>query len=553
MIFKIKSLIKFSRALFFAPNKGKRGGIVRFFMRISLCNLIFLGYTQNPAMAQVISEVPSYSKGNSNEPIGLAIDNASNLWFTVARGDQIGEISPSGEVKTFALPIPEAVPIRRSVKTIAKGSDGNMWFLEKRKVGRITPAGEITEFDSGIGQGGALESIAIGPDGNVWVVGGGEIRKMSPTGASVGFRDGISGDAYLRDVVAGSDGNIWFTDQKNSYLGKITPAGLVSLYDKGMGKNAAPSVIATGSDGNVWFFEEGAGKIGKITPSGVITEYPLPEKQNNDIYIQAMASGPDGNIWFTDAHERKVGSISPIGAISTIHFVGRNPDNSRYPKKTDYLSGIVRGTGEKLWFADSGRGQFALLSLKNPLLENLSTGMSIEEISKKVHPPENMIELLKNVEIVTALGLQSRIDFYKKKNLEHFLGAKNPNIKFSEKIISSGTAKEVSANFDEFMGGAKITVQRVLDNGSSISSSLIIEASNPNSFPKFDYIENIFGSNWRRETFEVVDSVYSGPDIFHRDDKNRKSASDAYAEFFGENSLKKIKFVAISDEVKRAN
>ena len=51
---------------------------------------------------------------------------------------------------------------------IAAGPDGNMWFTERHRIGRITPAGVITEFSEGIFLPFGSSGIAAGPDGNLW-------------------------------------------------------------------------------------------------------------------------------------------------------------------------------------------------------------------------------------------------------------------------------------------------------------------------------------------------------------------------------------------------
>jgi hypothetical protein len=53
---------------------------------------------------------------------------------------------------------------------IAAGPDGNLWFAEYfgNRIGRITPAGVVTEFSAGISPGSGLGAITAGPDGNLW-------------------------------------------------------------------------------------------------------------------------------------------------------------------------------------------------------------------------------------------------------------------------------------------------------------------------------------------------------------------------------------------------
>ena len=46
---------------------------------------------------------------------------------------------------------------------IVAGPDGNLWFVEGSAIGRVTPAGTVTEFSSGLA-GSGLSGIAVGPD-----------------------------------------------------------------------------------------------------------------------------------------------------------------------------------------------------------------------------------------------------------------------------------------------------------------------------------------------------------------------------------------------------
>jgi hypothetical protein len=52
----------------------------------------------------------------------------------------------------------------------AAGPDGNLWFTEQvgNRIGRITPAGVITEFSVGLTANSRPFGITAGPDGNLW-------------------------------------------------------------------------------------------------------------------------------------------------------------------------------------------------------------------------------------------------------------------------------------------------------------------------------------------------------------------------------------------------
>jgi hypothetical protein len=137
-------------------------------------------------------------------------------------------MTPTGAVTEYALPASNWSPIG-----IAKGPDGNLWFTEVQistlapfnasggKIGRITPAGVITEFPI-------------------------PTADSRPTG-----------------ITSGADGNLWFSETQADQIASITPAGVVSEIRIPTAASA-PVGIATGPDGNIWFAESQAHQIGKL-------------------------------------------------------------------------------------------------------------------------------------------------------------------------------------------------------------------------------------------------------------------------------------------------
>src|SRR6185436_1649605 len=155
---------------------------------------------------------------------------------------------------------------------ITSGLDGNLWFTDTGAtpaIGRITPSGEITEFD--------LDSSS------------------SPLG-----------------ITSGPDGNLWFTDTgATPAIGRIASGGEITEYD--LSSKALPTSVAAGCGGDaVWLADSGASRaIGRVTPAGVVTEFPTGlESSPYD-----LTCGSDGNLWFT------LPEGSAIGRFGT----GRSP------------------------------------------------------------------------------------------------------------------------------------------------------------------------------------------------------------------------------------
>lgn len=107
---------------------------------------------------------------------------------------------------------------------IAAGPDGNMWFTGNNKVGRITPAGVITEFP--VAFGSSSDGIAAGPDGNIWFSGRNtnKVGRITPAGVVTDFPvpTPASGTNALASIALGPDGNLWFTEWSGNKIGRIT-------------------------------------------------------------------------------------------------------------------------------------------------------------------------------------------------------------------------------------------------------------------------------------------------------------------------------------------
>src|SRR5205823_5779856 len=76
----------------------------------------------------------------SSDPHGIVTGPDGNLWFTEFSGNNIGRITPAGELMEFPALAAFSYPY-----DIAKGPDGNLWFTENiGKIGKITVDGHVT-------------------------------------------------------------------------------------------------------------------------------------------------------------------------------------------------------------------------------------------------------------------------------------------------------------------------------------------------------------------------------------------------------------------------
>lgn len=295
-----------------------------------------------------------------------------NVWITMPGANAIGKMTPAGQpgagtVTQYAIPTSDSSPI-----DITTGPDGNLWFTEfVGKIGRITTAGQITEYPiAPVRSNGTARKadrafafgITAGPDGALWFV----VNCCAPGGqadSKIG-RITTSGDMTLYPVPAGTspavgittgpDGNLWFpatnvpcanknqpcSQRITGRIQRMTPQGVVTGDFIIPTFYSDPSRIVTGPDGNLWFTEQGGigangcctptfpapGKIGRISTTGVITEFQTQLNSEGSPYTNpaGIAAGPDGNIWWTEySYQTRARGTDPGGDLHGGNRIGR--------------------------------------------------------------------------------------------------------------------------------------------------------------------------------------------------------------------------------------
>jgi len=136
----------------------------------------------------------------------------------------ISEFSPKSDaITTYSLPNSSA-NTSDGLVDITPGSDGNLWFTEQNKIGKISPlTGQITEYNIPIANAGP-KGITNGPDGNLWFTeaNANQIGKISPLTGQITEYNIPTNDSYPVRITAGPDGDLWFTEQNGNQIGKIS-------------------------------------------------------------------------------------------------------------------------------------------------------------------------------------------------------------------------------------------------------------------------------------------------------------------------------------------
>jgi virginiamycin B lyase len=265
---------------------------------------------------------------------------------------------------------------------IVDGPDGNIWLTVEdgtNDVARVTPAGQVTEYD--IVDINSAVGIAPGPDGNLWVTDIEKAAKFAPAdpeGTDQSFT--IAGVGAEGQIVAGPDGLMWVasnnsvvhfapanpegTDQEVTVNGALAPkdidvaGSLIVIADSSAGNRlvtfttagaqqdlpiAGPSQgVAGGPGGQIAYSSPLATpeQVGLITPPSPALPIPVP----GDPF--GVDLGPDGAYWVAQFAEAGVTRFTPTGEARPLPAL---PDESARQ--------ITAGPGNTLWVTLTKMGQ----------------------------------------------------------------------------------------------------------------------------------------------------------------------------------------------------
>lgn len=264
----------------------------------------------------------------------------------------------------------QSFPTKCEVESLAAGREGNVWFActietnygygSRVKVGRVTPAGEVTEFGGGrFPKNMVPGEIAVAADGDLWVpLEGGKraapvIARVTPSGQITIEKVSVGPKYHVTDLVAGRSGYLWFTtaplatagpryEWKDSALWQIAPDGTISKLPFALG-GGYPR-LAVGPEGDLWFTSKPASGVAteafvRLAPGGAPVELGAD--------IPGFSPGlplfaPDGSAWFFTGEEPpRAGRISATGEITFGTKVEPGSGN---------VAGSTIGSDGNLWF-----------------------------------------------------------------------------------------------------------------------------------------------------------------------------------------------------------
>lgn len=171
---------------------------------------------------------------------------------------------------------------------------------------------------------------------------------------------------FPHDPAVDGAGIVWYTDQANSYIGRLDPTtGAVTDYRTPTPRSGPHGIIvAPPPDGGVWYTANFVGRLGRLDPAtGKIREYVLPAAARDPHTLVYLG----GKVWFTSQGSNLYGVLDPATGDARLFPVPR-PDAKPY--------GLVAGPDGALWMAlfgtdaigriDPKDGSLRLFALPDP-------------------------------------------------------------------------------------------------------------------------------------------------------------------------------------------
>ena len=295
-------------------------------------------------------------------PSGVAVDGAGNTYVADTLSNLIRKITPGGAVTTLAGTAGVAgssdgvgaLATFNQPNGVAVDSAGNVYVADtgNKTIRKISSADVVSTFAGKAGVTGSADGtgdaasftspngVAVDASGNVYVADlmNNTVRKISPTGVVTTFAgtagvsgsaDGVGGAAsfmFPTDVAVDSAGNIYLSDQ--CVIRKITPgaavttlAGKAGVCGSNDGTGAAAQFfyqigLTVDAAGNVYVADGGGSTIRKITPAGVVsTVVGTPGQPWNSVYTTVLGHLPG---------EIAVPSFIAIDAAGTLYVTSSN-------------------------------------------------------------------------------------------------------------------------------------------------------------------------------------------------------------------------------------
>jgi sugar lactone lactonase YvrE len=311
-----------------------------------------------------------------NKPSGLTVDSSGNIYVADTGNNTIRKVTSSGVVTTLAgnpgqsgsLDGTNNTALFNEPSGLAVDSAGNIYVADtgNSTLRVVTSIGVVTTLAGSAGVTGSTNAmgsaalfnhpigVAVGGTGNIYVAdfGNSTIRMATTNGVVTtlagsagqpGSMDGTNGTARFANpfgVTVDNAGNVYVADTENSTIRMVTSEGVVTTLAGTAGHPGsadatgsvarfyAPTGVAVDRTGNVYVADDGNSTIRKVTSGGMVTTLAGMAGQigSADVIVGAaryfnpdgVAVDTAGNVYVADTYNSTIRRETSDGAVTTL-------------------------------------------------------------------------------------------------------------------------------------------------------------------------------------------------------------------------------------------
>jgi sugar lactone lactonase YvrE len=266
-----------------------------------------------------------------NDPSGLAMDTAGNLYVADNLNHTIRKLATNGIVSTFAG--------QAGTEGSANGTGTNAMFTN--------PSGIV------ISTGGTLYVTDTGNHTIRAITSSGTVSTLAGQAGTAGYTNGTGAAAMFNSpigIALDQSGNLYVADGGNHVIRKVTAAGVVTTLAgtpevwgsvDGTGTNAqfnSPAGVAVDAQGNVFVSDSNNHCVRKVTAAGLVTTFagsPVNDGVADGTGTNAqfgkpaeLKIDPNGNLFLVDAFRHTVRMITTNAVVTTLAGLGGSSGSS---------------------------------------------------------------------------------------------------------------------------------------------------------------------------------------------------------------------------------
>ncbi len=295
-----------------------------------------------------------FSVPNGGQPFILKVA-ADGIWFTDSATRSIGHLDPrSGKIVEYAI------PSGASPFFIQIAADGSKWFSETAGVGRLSPAGVVTEWSVTLEHADDnIEQLSLDPQGRVWfaernfdgagAAGTNTVRRLDPRSNVISTYRVPTFGGNPAGILANADGTVWVSEYFANALARLDPrvaahSDAVVMPNTQQAGSLAATVLRSRTGRAPGTDTQAAPSVHRVSPSvtrGWI-EYPIPTA---NAMAEDMRVDGFGRLWFEE-DAGLLGSLDPRAARFT-EYAMPTPDSGYYNIALNPLT-------DTLWFTEAG-------------------------------------------------------------------------------------------------------------------------------------------------------------------------------------------------------